>query len=618
MRNQLTFPRYKWLAFMFVAAVSLYAAPVAAQDASTLSFKLQPAVIQVGRTRDVRITPSTRTDLTNFEVQEPAPTTGVMLEKVDNAFFRLTSEGDLLVRVKVDQDADPQSLNLVLHKKQAGNVIARYTAALEITEFTPRPMIKQPVPAGLDPKEAVDAKFQPLSYEATKDVFGRKVADTYYAVAVGLGNNTGFDLQITKLAFSTNIFIDVPDVDPVSLMPMCRNGQPTCADNEVKMRKEFLQIAAIDSNMVRGSIEKEQNFGRRALALNLVGGVGTLTTGFLPFFKALGPRANFASFTSILNGQFKEGFGLAVPDLTIRHLNRLENGLVMDEQLILPNNSEKNTVIFVPRSALHRVNYKGEGKQRKPDKNREGWDDLIEIRRKLGRLVIVGRPLERYANREIVVRTGDAGATSNTGFRGIDGAGTPPAPAAPTPSPTIPSVTGIATTAGLATETKEIKITGTNFTADTKVTVGGTRAAVVVTSPTSLSAFLPAYALAENALEEAADITVTNPDGQKSVAPSKYTYYAPLGVSGADRASGAAAGGETIKIFGTGFRQDAKVRFDGVELPPASVTVAADGKSITVKTPPHTAGNVKVLVVNPKPYPTQKGEELAGGFTYNP
>ena len=420
MRTRFTLSGNRWSAFIFAAAILLYAAPVAAQVTPALSFKLDPAVIQVGRTRDVKITPEPSTDLTGFTVQAPPTNAGVSLEEVDKTLVRLTADkGALLVRLKVDQDADPQVLNIVIKGKPVGGATASYAAALEITEFTPRPMTRQPVPPNLDPEQAVDAQFQPLSYEATKDVFGRKVADTYYAVAVGLGNNTGFDLQITKLGFITNISINVPDVDDKG-RPICKNKQATCDDNELLMHKEFLEVAAIDSTMVRGSIEKEQNFGRRALALNLVGGVGTLTTGFLPFFKALGPRANFASFSSILNGQFKEGFGLAVPDLTIRHLNRLENSLVMDEEFILTNNSEKNTVIFVPRSALHPVKYNEAGKRANRDK--VGWDDLIEIRRKLGRLVIVGRPVERYANREIVSqnwRSRCDGQPRSAGRRGV-------------------------------------------------------------------------------------------------------------------------------------------------------------------------------------------------------
>ena len=92
---------------------------------------------------------------------------------------------------------------------------------------------------------------------------------------------------------------------------MDKNGDPIF-DNEgkVKMRNDLLEITAIDRSLVRSGIERDQNFGTRALALNLIGGVGTLTTGFLPFFHALGPRANFSSFTSVINGQLKDGFTL--------------------------------------------------------------------------------------------------------------------------------------------------------------------------------------------------------------------------------------------------------------------------------------------------------------------
>lgn len=515
MRNQLQANGRRWAALALAAVILSAPMPAAGQNPAPLKFTAQPGSIQAGRTRDVKITTDGGADLTGFEVQAPPDDTGVQFEKSPAPQLTDTNTA-IVVRVKVDQGADPQTLPLRLVKRQNGNVTASHTVELSVTEFRPQTIKKQATPPGLKPEEAVDYMMQPLSYKATKDVYGTRVADAYVAVVIGLGNNTGFDLQITKVGFVTPKVIEVSELD---------------RDGNVVKRKEFLHVAAVDRTLVRGSVEKEQSFGKRALAMNLIAGTGMLTTGFLPFFHALGPRANFSTFSSILNGQLKEGFNTAVPDMTIRHLNRLENNLVMHEEFILPNNSERTTVVFVPRAALDFERYdankvlaaegwKGERKTWKRD-----LDDLTLIRERLGKLTIVGRFVERFANREIVVRTGAAGGVAERPAEGGDR----PAPAADAPSPfatTAPAPTvqvvnpNTGTTAGGTTVT----IVGANFTGATSVTIGGAQAAdVKVINANTISATTPPRASAGSV-----DVVVTTAAGGASQPfANGFVYAAP-------------------------------------------------------------------------------------------
>ncbi len=594
MRNQIPHLSPTRLARLLVTVLLLsIVSMAAAQDGPALSFTANPGAIQTGRTRDVAITTESGADLTGFKVQPPAADTGVVFEKVEGTDFQLTNGNkSIIVRIKVDQDADPQTVPIRLVKVQAGAVKESYIVNLLITEFKPRPIQRQPTPPDLKQGETVDAKIQPMSYKATKDDYGRRTADAYYAVAVSLGNNTGFDLQITKLAFITPKVIDMPLVDEAGL-PVYENGTP-------KMRKEFLEVAAIDRTLVRGSVEMEQNFGRRALALNLVGAAGTLSSGFLPFFKAVGPRANFGSFSSLLNGQFKEGFNLAVPDMTIRQLSRLENNLVMHDDFVLPNNSERNTVIFVPRLAL--------------DLTKQERDDLMKVREKLGRLVIVGRPIDRFANREIVVRTGAssepssstrAATTTGSDRRTLSNPLFEPLTTTLPPSST-PTLFNITSAVGALDDTNEVTITGNNFTPGAvKLKFGETQTTGAALSATTIKATVPARTTAG-----AVDVELLIDANQSAKLAGGYTYLDKLAVTQVAPATAPAAGGTIIKISGRGFVSGAQVQIGGVQA--TEVNVANDHNSITVTLPAHAPGLVDIVVTNPN----GKLATLLNGFTY--
>lgn len=472
---------------------------------------------------------------------------------------------------------------------------------LNITEFQAHPIPRRATPGGI---RRVDLMWSVLPDRIIKDNFGSKTAKIYYGIQVVVGNNTGFDLQIVSMGFKTTLKMPELEADRLAENQHARpaaasldlksNLATASTSSETPKKVRTFEIPVLDHRLVRGTIEKEQTFGKRAKALGFITGIGTLTTGFLPFFHALGPRANFGTFTSLLNGNFKEGFGLTVPDLTVRQLNRLENQ-VMHDELIVSNNSQERTVVFVPKGIFDLT-------EARSLENRKNYTPSIPtVMALLGELTLVGRKIEYVdvQDREIVVARSE-------GLNGPDSSTATAATAAPT-------VSGILPNGGLALDTKLVQITGTNFTENSNVTFGDAPAAAVkFISPTSLNAFAPAHAPGE------VEVAVITPGGQKVVSSQKYTYFRELEVSGSDRPSGSAAGGETLKIFGSGFRSNAKVFFDGAEVQPGSVTVAADGKSISVKTPAHAAGNAKVTVVNPSPYPNQDPKELAGGFTYKP
>lgn len=592
MSSRISFTSYKWINLSLILILFLPADPASAvPDQVTPTFRIRPDSIQAGRTRDTIITTDEGFDLTGFKIEPPADPEVTVEDQ--------TVTGDkhsISAKVRVSMDADPQTLPLKLVKK-TGTASEVYIVNLTITEFKPRPIQRQAVPEGI--QEAVDYKLQPLSYKITKDVFGRRVADAYYAVDVDLGNNTGFDLQITKLGFLTTI--------PSRSLKFDDKGNPMLEKDGKTLVSEVapLQIAAIDRTLVRSSIEKEQAFGKRALAMGLINGGGTFLSGFLPFFHAIGPRANFASFTSLFNGQLKEGFGLAVPDLTVRQLNRLENDIVMHEEMILPNNSARSTVVFVPRSVL------GLDKKHSAD-NMDHRDDLQMVRERLGSLILVGRQIERFANRQIVVRTGAGGTTTETRAQNVERLSgtpnvTPSSTTQPTPAPTIESITP---NSGPTTGSSIIFITIKGFTINTfdapnvTVSFGGKSVIGAVVSETLVKTSSPARPGAG-----AVDVEVAIGD-QKAKLASGYTYL--LTADKLVPATGPFTGGNTVTILGHGFVSGARVLFGSILA--TNVEVASDGNSITATVPPvQTPGVVNVKVINPD------GKEVSvpGSYTYN-
>jgi hypothetical protein len=542
-----------------------------------LTFKLAPSTIPAGRTRTIKIRTASNDDLSGFELQKPPEDTGVIIEEPGAQLA--DNKTAIIARVTVDEDADAQTLPLQIVKKEGDEITETFTVDLTIAAFTPKAMQKQAVPPNLEFQ--VDSMVQPMSYKGAKDVFGRRVADAYYSIVINLGNNTGFDLQVNKIGFVTSIAMQVPDLD--------QNQRPVVDSNgKVKTRTELLEITAIDRSLIRSSIEKEQNFGARALALNLLGGVGTVTTGFLPFFHALGPRANFSSFTSVVNGQLKDGFTQAVPDLTIRHLNRLDSSLVMDQDFVLPNNSERNTVVFVPRGSLGLSDVEK--------------DNLLKVREKLGSLIIVGRPIQRFENRQIVVRSGAAGERSRE-----SGPANPAAPAnTPTPVPSPITIESLTPNFGTLSEAKEVVITGSGFSPneEVKVKVGDRQVPGRFLTATEIKVTVPPIATPGTI-----NVEVIVGD-RRDTLENAYTYIDELAVESFDPQSVPIAGETVVKIKGKGFMSGAEVTIDGFVI--ENVSVSNDHKQITVTVPAHAAGPVTVVVKNPN----GKTFSFANAITY--
>jgi uncharacterized protein (TIGR03382 family) len=168
------------------------------------------------------------------------------------------------------------------------------------------------------------------------------------------------------------------------------------------------------------------------------------------------------------------------------------------------------------------------------------------------------------------------------------------------------ALTAVSPASGPTTGGTRVTLSGNGFAPGATVTLGGIPAtSVVIDSETSLTAIAPPHAAG------AVDVVVINPDNDRVTLAGAFTYVQPAAptVSSLDPSTGPTAGGTAVTLGGTHFVSGARVLFDGVEATDVRVVSAT---SLTAVTPPHAAGAVEVVVINPD---GQSGS-LGNGFTY--
>lgn len=164
-------------------------------------------------------------------------------------------------------------------------------------------------------------------------------------------------------------------------------------------------------------------------------------------------------------------------------------------------------------------------------------------------------------------------------------------------SVTGPALVALSATSGVATGGNTVTVTGSGFIAGTKVYFGSRAATTTVTSPTSLTAVVPAGS-------GAVDVTVRTLVGNSAVVPAgRYTYQHPT-ITSLSPTSGIAAGGTAVIIHGWNFTGVTSVKF-GTK---AATYVVNSTEQITATSPSGTTA-VTVTVT------TSQGASAAGTTT---
>ena len=166
-----------------------------------------------------------------------------------------------------------------------------------------------------------------------------------------------------------------------------------------------------------------------------------------------------------------------------------------------------------------------------------------------------------------------------------------------------PTVTGITPDAGPLAGGVVVTITGDRLLNPTGVTFGGTQATIVSSTRSAVTVVAPSRPAG------AATISVLTQGG--SVIAGSFTYYGAPTITAVTPNTGAAVGGQSVVIAGTGFYGTTSVRFGKVS---ATSTTVVSPTQLSVVAPPGTVGSTVPISVT-----TALGAaELPNAFAYVP
>jgi hypothetical protein len=306
---------------------------------------------------------------------------------------KVTSDHSLEARITIPPDVPLGKYRLLLVGNKTDKTAIIGLADIDVT------IAPGPIPPGLEPQ--VDVMWSVMPKNIVGHNFGRQMANNYYGVQVRIGNNSGFALQIAGVGFKVR--------NSASTQPFATNSY----------------------RATRGTLEREQDIGARATLMTVVKSLGTLYSGFLPFWHMANRRANANLFGDIFNGPFEVGLGAVFPDLTAHQLTRLDDQTLRDG-LVVPNNTQVVSLVWVPQKLLNLAKSagsndneylekmkwlpKGSGSSAQtratgtdkqvPNPDRNWKDDPQYVKYKLGEMVLVGQQIS-YLNRVQVVSSGN-------------------------------------------------------------------------------------------------------------------------------------------------------------------------------------------------------------------
>ena len=169
-----------------------------------------------------------------------------------------------------------------------------------------------------------------------------------------------------------------------------------------------------------------------------------------------------------------------------------------------------------------------------------------------------------------------------------------------------PTLSGVSPSAGPASGTTTLTLSGGNFVSGATVTVAGSPCTgVTVVSSTTITC------IAQGGSPGAAAVAVTNSDGQSISLSGHFAYDAAPTVTSISPTNGPLAGTNTLTISGTNFIGGSTVKIGSNA---CAVTGSITSSTITCTVPSSTASTLDVVVTQPD----SQVARLSPGYTYNP
>jgi hypothetical protein len=314
--NCLGRPLTRVFAAILLPQVILAAKALADPIGKTISWTANPSSVVQGKTSEVILS-------------APAATCGAALGQLNDA--SLSTPPTIHVQAGFDVSANGPSHSgtceltvalVVANAAKTGPLRMTITGAgaqdLGYATITVTSSQASPIPDGLAPQ--VDVTLDVLGYQSVYDNFGRRVANNYYAVKVTIGNNTGFPLQLSEVGFKIN-GSDLPT--------------PTA-----------------EPSIVQGTLIYGQDYSARNVIYRAMVWAALIGSAASPYFHTANARANYAVGLALFSGAAVNGFLQQFPDNTVKQLARLNGTNMIDDQNVIPNNSQVPYIAFVSRDSV--------------------------------------------------------------------------------------------------------------------------------------------------------------------------------------------------------------------------------------------------------------------------
>lgn len=276
-----------------------------------------------------------------------------------------------VLRQNSDDDGKSEAVffGLTPEAGQADGVREALYVLVQAKNFTKAVTIRNGEPS-------VDVSWTILPRDIVAKNYGRSISDKYYAIEVVIGNNSGNDLQLSGMSFKLN--------------PAVLKGG--AGDN----MSAWASVVSYDA--VRGMNEQKRLAFNRSTIIGGLDAAAQILTGFTPFFHVASRARNFSQGINILGNPVTKGIERVWPDPQQDEMDRLERQALHDNKII-PNNSVERTTVFVPIATLINCVNGTPSEQPKASNQQRGEclnkDDLVEIRHRLGQLILAGSKLNR-------------------------------------------------------------------------------------------------------------------------------------------------------------------------------------------------------------------------------
>lgn len=243
-----------------------------------------------------------------------------------------------------------------------------------VLDFIVTGVTAQPIPPGLNNQGQVDVMWSVVPDKIANHNFGRGVQKHFYCIEVVIGNDSGYDLQLSSVGFT---------------LPALKGNY---------------RIPNSGYRTVRGSLEAFGEVAPRKFVVNGLKMLGPILTGFLPFFHSINHTANFSSAINVISNPIEKGLENVWPDLLPTQLDRLADQTYRDDvstKTIIPNNVQARILTFIPKRLVCpdlKTCPSSDANAKLDAKN------VQDVMRALGEIVIVGQQIV-HVNRVRVVNT---------------------------------------------------------------------------------------------------------------------------------------------------------------------------------------------------------------------